>query len=188
MMFCPKCGEAIEDSCIVCPKCQAQIKIEKKYEKLEVVYYDSTKAIRFFEKVKYNKRIGEIQEKLTPIVNKYRKPILVGMIALAIICFSVAIRTVTSEKYSRYTQSYSEYIANYKENSSIAKSYGGVGILGMGYQRVAEGWKDLADDIGSKIWGLRIRAIILIIIAAISTFFSYKIYNSNKISSVETKE
>ena len=56
------------------------------------------------------------------------------------------------------------------------------GLLGSGYNRVAESWKDLADTASSKLWELRIKAIVFI---AIGIGSSIGVYKTKKIAKKE---
>lgn len=175
MRFCNNCGEAIEESVVECPYCHAQFKsIEN--DDVAVVYNETKNSTSETASSKGNKAIGAVKEKFFPIVTNYRKPVFAVLAVLSLIFVIVAVTTITSKNYQEYAGNYSEYMENYEENLSTSKSYGGYGILGSGYQRVADGWKDLADDMSAKLWGLRVQAIIFTIVSVICAVFAIKVY------------
>lgn len=173
MKFCKYCGETIEDTASTCPKCNANL-VEKN-EDVAIVYNETIQtevSPMLSKESEFKKRIN----KITPFIQKYRKPVLAILAALSLIFIVVAITTITSEDYQECSENYSEYMENYEENLSTSKSYGGYGILGSGYQRVADGWKDLADDMSAKLWELRVQAIIFTIVSVICAVFTIKVY------------
>lgn len=174
MKFCYKCGEAIGDSAIVCPKCQNRLQ-ETNNDPIAVVYNETEKNISTkTNPIKDNKYVKQASARVFPLVQKYQKYCLIGLCLFAALFFILGITTITSDDYKDYSENYTEYIENYRKNSRTANSYGGTGLLGSGYNRVAEGWKDLADTASSKLWGLRIKAIIFFVIGTGCSIGAYK--------------
>lgn len=173
MKFCKYCGEAIEDAASTCPKCNANL-VEKN-EDVAIVYSETIQtevSPMHSKESEFKKRIN----KITPLIQKYRKSVLAILAALSLIFIVVAITTITSEDYQECSENYSEYIDNYEENLATSNSYGGYGILGGGYKNVANGWKDLADDELAELWGMRIKAIIFSVLGIACGFSAFKIY------------
>ena len=173
MKFCKYCGEAIEDATSTCPKCNANL-IEKN-EDVTVVYNETTHneiSPTISKESEFKKKI----KKITPFIQKYRKPVMAILTVLSLIFIVFAITTITSEDYQESSENYSEYIDNYEENLATSNSYGGYGILGSGYKNVANGWKDLADDELAELWEMRVKAIIFSVIGIVCGFSAFKIY------------
>ena len=178
MKFCFNCGEAIEDNTVVCPKCQTRLQ-ETNNEPIAVVYNETQKDVPTKSNpIKDNKYVKQASAKVMPLIQKYQKYCLIGLCLFAALFFILGITTFTSDDYKDYSENYTEYMENYRENLRTANSYGGTGLLGSGYNRVAEGWKDLADTASSKLWGLRIKAIVFL---AIGTGCSIGAYTTKKI-------
>lgn len=174
MKFCFNCGEAIEDNTVICPKCQTRLQ-ETDNEPITVVYNETQKdAPTKSNIIKDNKYVKQASTKVVPLVQKYQKYCLIGLCLFAALFFILGITTFTSDDYKDYSKNYTEYMENYRENLRTANSYGGTGLLGSGYNRVAEGWKDLADTTSSKLWGLRIKAIVFIVLGAGCSIVAYK--------------
>lgn len=171
MKFCKYCGEAIEDAASTCPKCNANL-VEK--EDVTIVYSETiqTEVLPMRSKEsEFKKRIN----KITPFIQKYRKPVLAILAALYLIFIVAAITTITSENYQECSENYSEYIDNYEKNLATSNSYGGYGILDGGYKNVANGWKDLADDELTELWGMRVKVIIFSVLGIACGFSAFKI-------------
>ncbi len=178
MKFCFNCGEAIEDNTVVCPKCQTRLQGTNN-EPIAVVYNETQKDVPTKSNpIKDNKYVKQASAKVMPLIQKYQKYCLIGLCLFAALFFILGITTFTSDDYKDYSENYTEYMENYRENLRTANSYGGTGLLGSGYNRVAEGWKDLADTASSKLWGLRIKAIVFL---AIGTGCSIGAYTTKKI-------
>lgn len=173
MKFCKYCGEAIEDITCTCPKCNANL-IENN-EEVVVVYNEATQT-KVSQTISRESEFKRRNKKITLFIQKYRKPVMTILVALSLIFIVVAITTITSEDYQECSENYSEYIDNYEENLATANSYGGYGILGSGYKNVANGWKDLADGELVELWGMRVKAIVFLVIGIACGFFAFKIY------------
>lgn len=179
MKFCPNCGEAIENNAMMCPKCQKGVYRENNDINVATVYNETNNSIISNNSVNgSNKKTIQFKAKVIPLITKYRKQVLGAFAALTILFLVLSVTTITSQDYKEYSANYSEYMDNYKENSNISKWYGGYGILGSGYQNVADGWKDLAEDCLAKLWGLRIKAIVFSVAGISCGLISYKVYKT----------
>lgn len=172
MKFCQNCGEAIEDTVLTCPKCNANISSNAD-EEVAVVYNESNDTSKD-NSVLPNSKTNNAK-KISPVIMKNRKAISIALAIISVICLIVSITTITSDEYIDSSENYSEYMDNYDENLSISKGYGGYGILGSGYKSVADGWKDLADDELADLWGMRVKAIIFATIGVIGGIATFKI-------------
>lgn len=185
MKFCFNCGEAIEDNAIVCPKCQTKLQ-ETSNEPIAVIYNETQKDVSAKRNlIKDNKYIKQVSAKVMSLIQKYQKYCLIGFCLFAVLFFILGITTITSGDYKDYSESYTEYMDNYKENSRKSASYGGTGLLGSGYNIVAEGWKDLADGVASKLWGLRVKALLFVVIGGGFSFCAVKTYKLKKEQAIE---
>lgn len=178
MKFCQNCGEAIEDMTSVCPKCNFCFVGDK--EDLAVVYNETPKSNIAQENQNKGYEKGK-DNRIIPLLQKYHNFIVVVLVALTLVLVVVAVISVTSKNYQECSAKYSEYMENYNENLRISKSYGGYGILESGYQQVADGWKDLADDISTELWGLRIRAIVCVVLSFLCVFLAFKVHKYSKV-------
>lgn len=173
MKFCKYCGEAIEDTVTICPKCNTNLAETTEY--VTVVYNEtlqSDAATQPKKEIALNKKF----EKVLTVIKKYRKQTLALLTALLLLFITLAITTIISEDYQECSENYSKYIDNYKEKSAISNSYGEYGILGNGYKIAAEGWKDLADDELAELWRMRVKAIIFVVIGIGCGLSAYKVY------------
>ncbi len=173
MKFCKNCGEPIEETATICPKCNKSF-IEQQ-DNITVVYNEIPK-VKVNSKTKKEHKFTAIIKPILPTILKYQKIFAVGFAVIALIFAIVSISSITSEDYKDASENYSEYTEKYEENLSTSNSYGGYGILGGGYKSVANRWKDLADDELAELWGMRIKAIIFAGVTIITGIASYKIY------------
>ncbi len=177
MKFCKNCGEPIEETATICPKCNKSV-IEQQ-DNITVVYNESPKVKAISEtkkEYKFKNKFTAMVKPVLPTILKYQKIFAVVFAVIALIFAIVSISSITSEDYKDASENYSEYTEKYEENLSTSNSYGGYGILGGGYKSVANRWKDLADDELAELWGMRIKAIIFAGVTIITGIASYKIY------------
>ena len=176
MKFCNSCGRVIDDNSNICSECNVKM---KNNEELVVVSNLPQKNIsKNISNVDNNKTKNTSQKKVILSLIKYRKVCLAILLLCSIVFFILGVTTFTSEDYKYYSKNYAEYIENYKENLNTSNTYGGTGLLGSGYNQVAEGWKNMADTASSKLWEFRVKAIIFISISIaflVLTFITKKV-------------
>lgn len=151
MKFCKYCGEVVEDTTKICPKCN--INLEYGRDDLRVVYNEIDLTNSVSENTPQNSKYHSL----------FRKLIVIVLAIASIVLFVVSITTLTSEKYRLYSDKYSEYMNEYKENYSISDnylSYGTYGLIKDTYKDIAERYKRMADENLSKLWGLRTKSIV----------------------------
>ena len=152
-MFCLKCGEAIPDNSVTCPKCGSNINEATNIENSErTVAYASQKSINSECDV-LNKNL---QKEYIP--RKKQRYIGIAMCVLACVLFIFAIKNITNNKYKFYVENYDAYVDGYNDNSNTATQYSG-GLFKSGYNQIASSYKDMADDAKKEIWSYRIKAL-----------------------------
>ena len=155
MKFCKYCGEVVEDTVKIFPKCNANL--ESGNDGLRVIYGELNSS---------NSISSNVSEKSESHLQSHKPHILVVILLViaSIVLFVFSITALTSEKYKLYSDKYSEYMNEYEENYSISGNYFNYGVYGIlkdGYKDIAEKYKKMADDNLSKLWELRAKAIVL---------------------------
>lgn len=173
MKFCKYCGEAIEDTIDICPKCRANFK--ENNNNISIVY-NETAQTGMSSTISKESEFKKIIKRIIPFIQKYHKPIVAVLAAFCFIFIVTAITSIASKDYQECLEDYSEYMENYEENLAISNSYSRYSILGIGYKNIANGWKDLADDELAELWGMRVKAILFTVLGIACGFFAFKVY------------
>jgi len=180
-MFCLKCGAVIDDKSDFCSECGERI------DKVSCVENDQRNSQG--ETIVYASQISNENEHSQSVsagtVNfrRVKVIIIIGVVlCMASICLVVfGYKSITDSSYEYAVDNYDYYKSQMTETSTMAKIYGGGGILGGAYSNLSSSWEDMLDEARERIVMGRIKAgvgfvggIVVLVFGIILLFKNYK--------------
>lgn len=161
-MFCKNCGKQIPEDSIFCPSCGATTGVQGNMD-------NRTNGSQINDSKK--RSLGIALQKIDPSIRK----IISGALSLiAIILVVQGIRTVTSDDYDFYCEHYAECMEGYDDCKDEALTAGY--LLRSTYERLADDYMKMAKEDQAKLWGMRMKAIVFMVVAVGVIVFAFYLF------------